>query len=303
MPNTSKNQLHVDTLLSNISIKYRNEQYQAMNLFPELPVKKQSDLYRVYVRNFRVPDTRRAYKAEAKEHTFEVSSASYVLEKHSLKDHVADEDADNYDLADLRADTTEELSDKLLMRLEKKVLDLLTSTSWSLNLSLAAAGAWNATTTVDPVAHFDTGTSQVVLNSGQMVNSAAMGLTQWFALKNNAQILDRVKYTSATVGPAIVGALIGVKNLYVGAMSEDTSELGVADAIASMWPDHAFLYYKPDSAGPLKPSAGYIFRKSTPMTKRWRVEERNADAIEVNMEYIPKVVASLSGFLIKDVTA
>lgn len=296
------NQIHVDTLLSNLSIKYRNQNYIALDVFPEVQVKKSSDLYRVYNRNFRIPQTKRAAKAEAREHTFEVSSASYVLERHALKDFVSDTEADNYDLADLRAEVTEELSDVILRRLEKSVLDLMTSTSWSQNLSLSAAQAWNATTgssSPDPVAHFDTGTTTVVNNSGQKPNNVVMGLATWFAFKNNFQILDRIKYTSREISEGIAAALIGVDNINVARMSIDTADLGAADSVSAMMNNHALLYYKPSSPGPLKVSAGYTFRRSVPMTKRWRVEEREADAIEVNMEYLPKVVASLAGFLIK----
>jgi len=296
------NQVHVDTLLSNVSIKYRNESYVAMEIFPEVAVKKTSDLYRVYQRNFRLPHTLRADGAEAQEHSFDVSTASYLLERHSLKDHVSDTKAENYDLADLRAETTEELTDVILRRMENSVATLITTTSWSQNLSLAATAAWNATTTLDPISHTDTGTTTIVNNSGKQPNIIAMGLGAWQALKNNAQILDRVKHTSAEVTEAMLAALIGVDKLVVAKQSQDTSALGAAESISAMWNDAVLLAYRADRPGPLKPSAGYIFRKSLPLTKRWRVEERESEAIEVGMEYQAKVVSSLSGFLIKDVT-
>ena len=297
-----QNQIHVDTLLSQISIKYRNQNYVAMELFPELGVKKSSDLYRVYNRNFRIPETNRSSKGVAREHSFEVSSASYTLERHALKEYVSDNDADNYDLADLRSETVEELSDVILRRLEKSVSSLITTTSWSQNLSLAATAAWNATTTVDPVAHFDTGTAVVVLNSGSAPNRAALGLGAWHAFKNNFQILDRIKYTSKEVGYNMAAALIGAEKFIVSMGSEDTSNLGAADSISALWNDAVFWGYAPPAPGPLKVSSGYVFRKNIPMVKRYRVEEREADAIEVNMEYQVKVVASLAGFIIKDVT-
>lgn len=297
-----ENQLHIDSLLSGVSIKYRNENYVADQIFPELMVKKSSDLYRVYNRNFRIPETKRSPKGVAREHSFEVSTATYVLERHALKEYVSDNDADNYDLADLRSETVEELSDVILRRREKDVAGLITTTSWSLNLSLAATAAWNATTTVDPVSHFDTGSASVVLNSGQQPNRAAMGLQSWHAFKNNFQILDRIKYTSKEVGQAMAAALIGAEKVIVSLGSEDTSNLGAADSISALWNDAVFWGYAPSAPGPLKVSAGYVFKKSIPMVKRYRVEERESDAIEVNMEYQVKVVASLAGFIIKDVT-
>lgn len=299
MPNAL--QLHVDTLLSNVSVKYRNQSYVAMEIFPEVPVKKSSDLYRVYDRNFRIPETIRADKAVAREHNFDVSNASYVLEQHALKDYVTDRQAENYDLADLRAETTEELTDKILLRMEKSFVQAcVTGTSWSLQLSLTSTMAWNATTTVDPVAHFDTGTVSVVNNSGMMPKIAAMNLQSKFALKNNAQVLDRVKYTSSEVDDKIIARLIGAEKLVISSQVEDTANEGASGgaSIQSLWGNKVLFVYAPAAPGPLKPSAGYVFRRNVPLVKRWREEERAGDAIEVNMEYSVKVVASLSGFYI-----
>lgn len=296
------NQIHVDSLLSNVSLKHKVSGFIAMDLFPEVSVKKSSDLYRVYQRNFRIPETKRAAKAEARQHSFDVSTATYVLERHALKDFVSDTEAENYDLADLRAEVTEELTEKILMRLEKSVADMFTTTSWSQNVSLAATACWNATTTVDPVSHFDTGTALIVLNAGVKPNVAAMGLPQFQAFKNNFQVLDRIKYTSKELGPDIAGALIGVDKMLIATASNDTAALGASDSVAAIWGDFAVLAHAPKAPGPLKPSAGYIFRRSLPMVKRWRVEERESECVEVNMEYQAKVVSSLAGFMINNVT-
>src|SRR5687767_8392589 len=118
------NQVHVDTLLSNVSVKYRNQDLVALEVFPEVQVKKTSDIYRVYDRNFKIPETKRSNRGVAREHEFEVSTASYNLVRHSLKSYVSDTDAQNYDLADLRAETTEELTDVILRRIELDVANL-----------------------------------------------------------------------------------------------------------------------------------------------------------------------------------
>jgi hypothetical protein len=43
-----------------------------------------------------------------------------------------------------------------------------------------------------------------------------------------------------------------------------------------------------------------MFQRNKPLVRRWREEEREADAIEVDCEYSFKVVASLSGYFIND---
>lgn len=293
------NSLHVDRLLSNISVKFRNTNYQAMNVFPEVPVTEFSDLYRIYDRNFKLPDTKRALGGVAREATFDISTATYVLEWHALKDYVTDRAAQNYDIADLRADATEFLTDKLLLKLEKSVMDLFVKANWSLNVSLAANNTFgDQTTGSNPIPIYDTGASTVIANSGQKPNFTLMPRNTFVAVKNHISVLDRTKYTSKEMDANIIASLLGVDNLYVSDMSYDTAAAGLAATLTPLLSDVAFLGWKPASAGPLQPSAGYIFRNSRPMVKRWRVEEREADAIEVNMEFSAKVIASLCGYLI-----
>lgn len=298
--------IHVDTLLSNVSVLYRNENYVGMEIFPEVAVKKDSDLYRVYDRNFRVPETARANRGVANEFTFNVSTATYNLEKHALKDYISDDDAGNYDLESLEVDTTEHLTDAILRRFEKSVASLITTTSWSLNLSLTATLAWNATTgssSPDPVAQFDTGTTVVILNSGKRPNITAMGLSAWYGLKNNFQINDRVKYTSSEVSTNMVAKLIGTGKLVISEQVEDTADEGASTGsnIVPLWNDRVFHGYRPPNAGPKQPSAGYTFRKASPLVKKWRDEDRESQVVEVGMKYQARVVASLCGFIIADV--
>lgn len=300
-----RSEIHVDQLLSNVSVLYRNESYIGMQLFPEIPVKKTSDLYRIYERNFRTPASLRANKGVANEWTFHVSTASYNLERHSLKDYVSDEDADNYDISSLEVDTTEHLTDALLRRFEKSCADLITTSSWSLNLSLTATFAWAATTGSgpDPVAQFDTASATVVQNSGYLPNKTGMALGKWYNLKNNFMILDRVKYTSAEVSQNIVAKLIGMSQLLVSSQVEDTADEGASTGanISSLWSDRVFVGYVAPNPGPKVSSAGYTFRRAIPQVKKWRDEDRESVAIEVGMQYQVKVVASLSGFIIAGV--
>ena len=297
------NQVHVDQLLGNVSVKYKPEGLIGEQVAPVVPVKKTSDLYRVYDRNFRIPETERANRARSREHNFDVSTATYNLKRHSLHSFVSDTDADNYDLADLRAETTEELTEKILMRHELEVANLFTTTNWSLNVSLAAANAFNANTTVsNPIPVFHTGASTVIANSGMSPNFGILPREAYVACLQHVSILDRLKYTSADVDAGKLAALFQLpKGLMVPQAAYDSAAEGATVTITNFWGDVAFLGYKPDAPGPLKPSSIYSFKKAMPLVKRWREEDRESECIEVNMEYQVKVVASLSGYLIKDV--
>lgn len=300
---TAKNKLHIDQLLSNVSRKYMNQEYIAMQVFPQVEVGKSSDKYRTYTRNWRVPETLRAKSALAREWEFDISTASFNLEKHSLKGYVADEDVLDYDAGNYRADLTEELTDTIYRRCEIDFAQLFTSTNWTQNVSLAAANAFSANTTVsNPIPVIDTATSVIMQNSGYAPNYMIMPRDTYVACKSHVSILDRVKYTSIDIGPEILKGLFDLKgDMYIAKASYDTAAEGLADSIAYVFPNnYVFLGYKPPKASLFKPSAGYTFIRRQPAVKRWREEEREAEAIECTIEFQPAVVSPLAGYLIID---
>lgn len=302
MPTVNKLR-QVDKLLGNVSVKYSNSEYIADRMFPMVSVKRTVDKYLVYDRDFKMPETNRADKAKAREWTFDLSSNSYSLEKHALKDYISQDDKDNYDEADLRADTVEHLTDKLLLRKELSAAALFTTTNWSLNTSLAAANAWNANTTVsNPIPVWDTATSVILQESGKKANFAMIPEQSLKDVKNHVSVLDRIKYTSSMVSEEMIKGLMGVQDLFVGMASQDTAAEGLTDSISPVWSDFCFFGFKPGSAGRRIPSFGYRFEKNIPTVRRWLDEEReDAEAIEVSRQYQFKVVASLSGYMIKDI--
>lgn len=297
-----KSQLHVNQLLSNVSVKYSNAEYKWDKIFPAVMVGKDTDLYRVYDRNFKIPETKRAAKGVAREFGFEVSTASYALEQHALKDYIGVDEQENYDQENLKLDATEYLTDAIYRRIEKSVADLFTTTSFSLNVSLAAANAFNANTTVsDPVPVFDTGASTVIANSGKVPNFGILPHAAFIAVKNHTSVLDRVKYTSSEVSEAMIASLLGLAELHVPTAIYDSAADGLAATNVNFYGDIAFLGWKPASAGRKTPSVGYTFMRDMPRVRSWFDEERNADVVEVEIKYQPKIVASLCGYLIKDV--
>ena len=299
-----KSDLRVDKLLSNISVKYTNRNYVHMDVFPKVPVKKESDLYRVYDRDFRLPETKRAAKGTANEHDFNVTTAAYLLTQNSLKQYVSDRDAENYEISDLRRDTVEELTDKIMLRKEYDCAALFTSTSWSQNVSLAAAAQFSANTTAsNPIPVFDTATTTVLEQSGMMPNFAIVPHNVMIAIKNHTSIIDRVKYTNINITKDIIGALLSVENMLVPKTVIDSAAEGATESVAALWGDNCFVGYKAPRASIMAPSAGYMFENAMPLVKRWRNEERQSEAIEVNCHYDFKVVSSLAGYLIKDCLA
>ena len=239
----------------------------------------------------------------SRDNTFSAVYAPYVLEKHALKDGYTQDDVDNFGEEGLRVAVTEHLTDKILLRMEKTFSDLFVDTNWSLNQSLAAAARWSvATTTVNPILDADTATGAVLGNSGMKANFAVMRDSAVKAVKNNVNVLERVKYTSSEISEAMIASLFGVEKLYSSTVQYDSAEYGAADSIGHVFPNACFFGYKSANPGPRSASVGYTFWKEGPNVRAWVDEEADmSNVIEVGANYQPRIVASLAGYLITTV--
>jgi hypothetical protein len=293
-----RNQLHVDQLLSNVSIQYKNNEFIWSKVFPIVSVKKDSDLYRVYDRaNLKSPETKRAPKAAANEGNFGFSTSSYRLEKHALVEYVGDDEAEQNDQDSLEAIATEYVTEQLEKRKELMTEALFVKANWSLNVSLASGAAFSDnTTTSNPILVFDTGAATLIANGSMAHNFGIIPHAKYLNIKNHVSVLDRVKYTSADIGEGAVASLLGIPELLVPKAVKDTAADGVAAAITPIW-SNCFIGYKAPAPSNRSVSCGYSFQKPAEVRK-FRDEKRKATAIEVEINFKPQVVASLTGYLI-----
>jgi hypothetical protein len=299
----ASNQIHQNKPLEGISVAYKNAEYIADKLAPVYPVAHESDTYYVYSKDtLRLPETLRAVGAEAHEGDWNVSTASYLMDEHALKHLVADRQRENADPAlDLDVDATEYLTDRILFRREKALIDLVQNNgSWANEMSLAATNTWSLQTTVsNPIPMMDTATAVILQNTGKKPNVCLLSLVGFNAAKENMNITDRVKYTSAdSVTEAMLGKLFGIPEVMVSRATQNTSDEGLADSMAFLMTDCAWVGYVEKTPGLRKASALYTFVKGpTPMqVKKYRVEERDGDMIEVSSKFVHKIVASDCGF-------
>lgn len=299
----ASNQIHQSKPLEGISVAYKNSEYIADLVAPQFPVAHESDQYYVYSKDsLRLPETIRAVGAEAHEGDWAVSTASYLMDEHALKHLVADRQRENADPAlDLDVDATEFLTDKILFRREKALIDILQNNGgWANELSLAATNTWSLQTIVsDPIPMMDTATAVILQNTGKKPNVAVLSLVGFNAAKNHMSVLDRVKYTSAdSVTEGMLAKLFNIGEVLVSRATINTADEGLTDSMSFLMTDCAWVGYVEKTPGLRKVSALYNFVKGpTPFTvKKYRVEERAGDMIEVSSKFVHKVVASDCGF-------
>jgi len=296
---------HINKPLTNISLKYKFEHGIFDQVFPIVPVKKESDIYFIYdLSNLRLDETLRANHAKSNEVEYDYSQASYSLEEHALNQLITDRDRGNADAPlNLDIDAAEFLEEKIQIRQEVETANLaFTVTSWSNTLSLGAAGHWSTTGTV-PLADVLTMTGLILKDGHVHPNKSVIGWDTLKALKTNTSTTDMIKYVERSIiTPEILASLWDIDKVIVGKASYITTLEGVSTISSSfIWDDKCLLYYVPKSPQLRSPAAGYTLQIGQKRkTKKWRDEPYGGDRIEVSTMFTPLIVATSAGALIAD---
>lgn len=295
------NKIHVDKILTEVSVQYKNADYIADTIFPKINVKKLSDKYFVFDREFTIPETARAIGGAAREFDFGLSTNGYVLQKHSLKDIISDDEIDNYDMNTLEADTTEILTDKIKLRKEKIASDMINATgTWSLQVSLAVAWT-NNTTTSTPFPVINTALAAIPGYGSPKPNFMILPYKGYLGLKDHASVLDKIKYTSSDFTVEMLQGLFDIEKIVIPMAVYNSAAPGVTESMSYIFDTFAFIGYKAPRPAPKSVSWAYMFEKKNAVVRKWRDEEREGNVIEVTSHFDPKVICSLCGFLIKGV--
>lgn len=300
-------QVHRDAALENISVAFRTTGLIASELSPAVPVVNESNVFHVYSRDSLIlPETARSNGGEANRASWSISTSTYTLQEHALKDLVTDRDRRNADPAiKLDIDTTENLTEKIMMRKELDLANLVgTASNWGATTSLSSTLAWSANTTLsNPILNADSAAATVLQNSGKVPNVCAMDDRTFRAAKEHVSVVDRIKYTSAeSVSEGLLAALFSVDKLLVARGVQNTGPEGLSEAMAFIWTDCAFFAYVETAPGLKKASALYTFTQTEAgnpyKVSRWREDNLNGDMIEVSCMFQNRAVASACAYLI-----
>lgn len=321
MPNNvSANTVHVDQLLSNVSVAFQQDasNFIASRAFPIVSVAKQSDKYVVIPRgDFNRDEMRkRADGAESAGSTFALSDDNYFADVWALHFDLGKQTASNADDAfKLQQNITEFLTRKALIRKEKLFASSFLATSvWSTD-KVGVAGApgagqfkqWNDAAS-DPISDIrGAATAQMIL-TGFRPNVLVIGRQVLDALELHPDIIDRVKYGTQTdvaiAKQSHLLQLFQVDEILVMDAIENTAEKGLTDVSALINGKSALLIYRPSAAGIMTPSAGYTFSwdglegsagYGTTMTKELKPLSGGAERFEIQMAFAMKKVSADMG--------
>lgn len=326
MPQPTRSDVHVNRPLTNISVAYiqRATDFIADQVFPTIPVSKQSDRYFTYDKSywFRSEATERAPGTESAGSGFTIDSTpSYYARLYAVHKDVDDQTRANTD-DPLNADRDATLLVTQQMLLKKDALWASTffkTGVWTNDLTAVTSGTPTASEFLrwdvaggDPTADVTLQATKMHERTGYRPNVLVITPFVLQKLNNHSLILDRIKYTQrGIVTLDLLAALFGVEKVVVANATNNTAQEGAATAMSFVFGKSALLLYSNPNPSIMQPSAGYTFSWSGLLgagaggsrIKRFRQEQIESDRIEAEMAFDYKVVASDCGTFMSGVVS
>ncbi len=300
--------VHVDKILTNFSVAWKNELFIAEQIFPPVIVEKESDKYFVYGQEaFKLVKAKRADGAPAVEVDWSVSTDSYSTDVRALSKLVTERMRANADIPlNMDRDTTEFLTEKLAVDQEDEAASIAFSTAFITNYAtLVGTAQWNNYDTSDPFSDIELGKESIRTKAGKEPNLIAVGGAVFAKLRQHPDILDRLgHHRNRFATSADLAQLFEVENFLVGRALKDTAAEGVAAVKAYIWGKHSLIAYVAPKPALKTLTLGITFRvRGYRKTKRFPLALREGDLIEVDDNYAIKIVSTDCGFLIADCIA
>lgn len=316
MPTVQK--VHIDKVLTNISIGYSNEQYIADQIFKAVPVDKQSDRYYKFgMERFRVHDDLRAPGTEANEINWTLSDDTYFCEGHALRHVIPDEEKQNADAEfNLEAEGTELVTEGILLNKEIDAANkVMNPNSYhpDLRVTLGSGGAykWSDYNNSNPLLDVEKAKEAMHKKGGIRPNTMIMSEQVLNVLKFHPKIIETIKYVQkGVVTQDLLESLFGVKLLVGSALKSDVQNPGQAQAgepenLNYIWGNSVVLAYIAPRPGRKTVSLGYSFMwnkdgQGAVQVRKWYEVGRRATIVEAERWYDQKIISNLAGFIFAD---
>jgi hypothetical protein len=287
MPGPTAGDVHVNRPLTQISIAHmqKAEGFVADQVFPNISVNNQSDLYYKYDRAdwSRSQFAVRAPGTESAGSGWKQDKGVYFADVLALHHDIADQIRGNEDSPlDADRDTTMFLSQQALIAREVTwgAKNFVTSvwkgidgtTGDVTGVSAAPVGnqvrQWSDAVNADPIADIKKYSDAIMLRSAVRPNTLTMGRQVWTQVSEHPDFVDRIKFSSSNSQPAIVSRM-------AAAQMWELDKVLVMDGIQAISPENplfetgmnfqfiggksALLVYANPTPSIMQPSGGYTF--------------------------------------------
>ena len=307
--------VHHDSLLSTLAVAAFAQGGDGLignDLFPEVPVAKQSDRYAVINKGafLRIPKTERSPRTEARRIEFQVSSDAYFAKNYALAGEIALEDLANADVSfQLRENTINMVVTDLLRDQEQRIANLVTSaTNVGSGVLLAGGDKWNDYVNSDPLGDVTTGHAFIQQQTGLIANVAAMDWDTFQILSRHPDLLDMYKYTrSGMLAVEQIAASFNVERILISRSTKENAVEGGTSSMTSLWGNNCLLAHVEPGVSLQTRTLGLRFKWRpagfpTDMAANTRREEgagtKYVEIVEAHRFQDEKLVATALGYLI-----
>lgn len=326
MSQPTKSQVHVDRILTNISVAYKNEieTFIADKVFPNVPVTKQSDKYFTYAKDafLRAQAERRSGAAESAGGGYQTSTDSYYCDQFSFHKDVPPDIAANTDAPlDAFRDAAEFVTHATLLKREADFVAQFFATGvWGKDITGVSGSPstdevkqWSDYTDGDPIGNIKTAKRYIQARTGKKPNTLVIGPEVEDALLDHPDIVDKMKYVAIPTPRAtriMLAQMFDVERVLVGESVAATSVEGQTITTGFQWGKKALLCYSAPRPSLMLPSAGYTFSWNvfgnafgTRISRFPMRHLNNAERVEGDMAYDLKVVAADCGYFWTSIVA
>ena len=233
----------------------------------------------------RAPGTRAARGSHELD-SVNINPVQYAFAKEVTDEDIASEGDFNTPTINLQQDAVEFTADKIDLKKEKRVSQLIKDTTWADGNAAGedAAGLWAPGGSNTMISDVRNAKAVIRNKTGMIANTLVIDYTTFESLIEEATINDKIKHTRLGVlTEDLLAQLLGLKKVLVGRSIENTAnEVSGADAFTSsnIWETNAakggaFLFYNPPSMGLKVAAALGQFRVKMPngqgrQTTTWR---------------------------------
>jgi len=306
--------VHVNTPLTNISIAYLQNasHFVANQVFPNIPVTKQSDRYFTYDRGDFNRDEmkKRAPGTESAGGSYDIDNTpTYFADVYAFHKDIPDQIRANSDsVLSPDREATEYVTHKALIKREKLwAAKYFVTSVWGTDNT---AANWGPTgTATDPIQDIRTGKRTVLESTGFEPNTLVLSKAVYDVLADNADVIERVNAGQTPNKPAMgtlfaMMALFEIERIFIMKAISNTAKEGATNSHSFIGGANALLCYSTPSPGIMTPSAGYTFSWTGFMgagaegnrIKRFRREALESDRVEIQAAFDQKLVSADLGY-------
>lgn len=326
MPQPDVGDVHVNALLTNMSIAHMNklEHFVADRCFPMVGVDKQSDIYAVYNRGnfFQGSEDAQALRNLVRAPGSRAAVAGYDIDvtntyraiNYAIGVEIPDELRGNAEAVfNLDRDATNLATMIQLIRRERAwATDFMTTSVWGNDVTgTTNFTKWSDYGGSDPFDDLELGIDTIEANTGERPNKLVLGAIGWRRLKHHPDLVDRIKGGATTGAPALVqrqllAQILEIDEVLVARASYRSSAEGATLALARIIDDDALLLFATPTPGLMTPTAGVTFfwkplsGGGIQFMRKYRMDPEKKDVVE-NHSYMDHVATeSESGYFFSD---